>query len=249
MTKAFISDLIIETTRRCNMRCAHCVRGDAENMDMDEKYLEAVLSHAAGISLVTFSGGEPSLVIPLMRRFYELAEKHGCVPDSFYIVTNAKENQTELLKFAIDAWLASPEKDYCGLAVSKDEFHEPADGAIFGCLAFANNDKDMTEYAGRNPDWMIREGRAADNGMGHDPLVYDRFSCEKADSFLEGTKTIAISDLYLSCNGYLYPDCNLSYDHMDEMMYEEDAPCVPVMPEENGTSWTDRIIRMEESEE
>lgn len=42
----YISDannVVIEITRRCNMCCAHCLRGDAENVDIQEKYINAFL--------------------------------------------------------------------------------------------------------------------------------------------------------------------------------------------------------------
>ena len=41
----YISDannVVIEITRRCNMCCAHCLRGDAENVDIQEKYINAL---------------------------------------------------------------------------------------------------------------------------------------------------------------------------------------------------------------
>lgn len=28
----YASDVAIEVTRRCNMKCAHCLRGDAQNI-------------------------------------------------------------------------------------------------------------------------------------------------------------------------------------------------------------------------
>ena len=34
MKKLNIPDLIIESTRRCNMACVHCLRGKAENINM-----------------------------------------------------------------------------------------------------------------------------------------------------------------------------------------------------------------------
>lgn len=32
--KAYVSSLIIEITRRCNMACEHCLRGNAQNLDI-----------------------------------------------------------------------------------------------------------------------------------------------------------------------------------------------------------------------
>jgi len=30
-----VSNLMIEVTRRCNMCCDHCLRGDAQDLDLD----------------------------------------------------------------------------------------------------------------------------------------------------------------------------------------------------------------------
>lgn len=37
------NSVFIEVTRRCNMCCAHCLRGDAESIDIQEKYIDAFL--------------------------------------------------------------------------------------------------------------------------------------------------------------------------------------------------------------
>lgn len=61
-----VSNVVIEITRRCNMCCAHCLRGDAENIDIQERYIDAFLDSfekGACISYIVFSGGEISLNI------------------------------------------------------------------------------------------------------------------------------------------------------------------------------------------
>ena len=35
LSKVIFNTVIIEVTRRCNMSCPHCLRGDAQNVDMD----------------------------------------------------------------------------------------------------------------------------------------------------------------------------------------------------------------------
>ena len=245
--KAHIDQLVIETTKRCNMYCEHCLRGNAENMDMSAKYLDELLSRTDWIGTVVFSGGEPSLAVPVMQKFYELSEQYECIPDSFYIVTNGKENQKKLAHSCLDAFAESCEKETCGLSVSRDRFHEETDGSIFDGLNFLTADKDLRAYEKKYPEWMIREGRAADNGMGREPDAYDGFSCEliphwewKPDKDPE--MNISIELLYLSCNGYLYSDCNLSYDHMDEMTAETGIPCVPVCGN-SKENWTELILK------
>lgn len=64
------NNVFIEVTRRCNMCCAHCLRGDAESIDIQEKYIDAFLDNfekGAYISSLTFTGGEISLNIPAIR--------------------------------------------------------------------------------------------------------------------------------------------------------------------------------------
>lgn len=66
-------DVVIEVTRRCNMCCAHCLRGDAEAVDIQERYIDAFLdsfANAGYISSLTFTGGEISLNIPAIYRHY-----------------------------------------------------------------------------------------------------------------------------------------------------------------------------------
>jgi MoaA/NifB/PqqE/SkfB family radical SAM enzyme len=42
-----VDSVVIEITRRCNMCCAHCLRGDAEAVDIQEKYIDAFLDSFA----------------------------------------------------------------------------------------------------------------------------------------------------------------------------------------------------------
>ena len=37
-----VYSLILEVTRRCNMCCAHCLRGEAENIDMQKETIDKV---------------------------------------------------------------------------------------------------------------------------------------------------------------------------------------------------------------
>lgn len=43
MEKLIFNDLTIELTRRCNMACGHCLRGDTENVDLTGMDIDSVL--------------------------------------------------------------------------------------------------------------------------------------------------------------------------------------------------------------
>lgn len=81
------NNVFIEVTRRCNMCCAHCLRGDAESIDIQEKYIDAFLDNfekGAYISSLTFTGGEISLNIPAIRYTLKAVKERGIAVGSFY---------------------------------------------------------------------------------------------------------------------------------------------------------------------
>ena len=49
MRELYIKNLCIEITRRCNMRCTHCMRGDAESVDIPLKHISNLLRHVRHI--------------------------------------------------------------------------------------------------------------------------------------------------------------------------------------------------------
>lgn len=131
-----VYSLVLEVTRRCNMHCAHCLRGDAENVDMKEEIIDKVLDMVDEIQCVIFSGGEPSLNLPLIQYFFDRAEQKGKFPESFWLATNGKENQGELAILALKAWLKRSEKKMCGVALSIDPYYEPVSENFLSGLSF-----------------------------------------------------------------------------------------------------------------
>ena len=70
----YVNYLAIEVTRRCNMKCNHCLRGDAQNLDISTAVLSGIAKHIHPASVI-FTGGEPSLNVPAIKRYFELAER------------------------------------------------------------------------------------------------------------------------------------------------------------------------------
>ena len=58
-----LDSLIFEVTRKCNLRCGHCMRGLAQNIDMNYKVVETFFTknNIKFIGNLSFSGGEPTL--------------------------------------------------------------------------------------------------------------------------------------------------------------------------------------------
>ena len=63
-----IESLTLEVTRKCNLACEHCMRGDAKNVNMTYDVIDKVLDNEEinSINQLGFSGGEPTLVPDLI---------------------------------------------------------------------------------------------------------------------------------------------------------------------------------------
>lgn len=59
----FVKTLSLEMTRRCNMKCRFCARGDAQKLDMSREIIDKVLDEIKGFDLynLRLNGGEPLL--------------------------------------------------------------------------------------------------------------------------------------------------------------------------------------------
>ena len=87
MKKITWDDLIIENTRKCNMSpiCAHCMRGDPQNLDISHQAIDNLISQTAMIERLQFIGGEPFCNIPAIK----------------YILTKIKQNNIPLYDLMI----------------------------------------------------------------------------------------------------------------------------------------------------
>lgn len=242
--KLVFTDLTIEVTRRCNMACEHCLRDDNPSpdkyLDISEKTLDKLLSQTRRIGHVTFSGGEPSLALDRIRLFYQLCEKHNVDVGSFYLVTNGKENQTELALLMMERYTAANiyEREMCGVSISIDQFHEAfldhGPDEIIKTLTFYNHEKEHSDL--NDLKWVRNSGRAekllsssVENPTA--PCITTEFSV----GLDENEATIEFA--YLSVNGNLYPECDLSYQRMDECKADGADAAIQNLPVSNELAY------------
>jgi MoaA/NifB/PqqE/SkfB family radical SAM enzyme len=213
--KLNIYNLVLEVTRRCNMCCAHCLRGEAQNMDMQKETIDKLLDQTDSISMVTFSGGEPSLNIPLIRYFFERVRETGVSVSSFYVATNGKENQMDLAQLLLKEYVGMEEKELSGVSISVDDFHEG--GLDFSPVRALSFYRGYKEYKRGDWRWVMSRGRAMENGIGHNERTRNQDFEVDVDSW-----GVNVGMMYVSADGNVYPDCDLSYEDM------LDYPQVPV---------------------
>lgn len=101
--------LAIEMTRRCNMNCKFCSKGQSQNIDINEKIIDKTLDEMKDVYIGTLriSGGEPLLVPDLICYLIDkIIEKHIlindiCIFTNGTVVPNLKliESILRLLKY------------------------------------------------------------------------------------------------------------------------------------------------------
>lgn len=227
----FISSLVVETTRKCNMRCRHCMRGDAQNQNLHIEMLEKFLKDVDGIGSITFSGGEPSLNLKPMRWFADYLQTHSDFHCGyFYVVTNGKQYNEEFLDVLREIYFRCSEQEECRLVLSKDKFHERISDRCYNFYMgfeekifdypFLVNECGEPEIEIKKLPSILGRGRALDYGIATNfRPVGEKLHVDYVECFeRNGELCVDISDdtVYLNVFGEVFADCDLSYEQQEK---------------------------------
>ena len=208
MKKIFASSLTLEVGRKCNMNCAHCLRGPAEDVSMTFETAKKAIDSVCGIDTITFTGGEPMLYADFICKVIDYIMDIDKDVRGFYIASNGKEvNMKLMLKLAeFYAYIEkkSGEAEYtCMFDISLDSYHAPIseyNRAILQAFRFVGTKN--------NDAYLIAEGNAADNGLGiRGPRIDASFSVYDD----------MVDMVYVNALGYVLPDCDYSYETQREL--------------------------------
>ncbi len=216
--KLNFENLAVEVTRRCNMKCAHCMRGEAQNIDLDLEKFDKFLENVSHIDTITFTGGEPTLNLPAIRHILEVCKERKISVYNFYLVTNGKKIENDFLILMIE-WYAycydcGGDPEYTGLALSQDEYHESVNyNSIQKLKAFEffdMNDKKNNW----DKSYLINLGRARSIGshVKRNPDYYHPTVEENDDEIKIGDSNIAFT-----CDGDILFDCDYEYESTDNI--------------------------------
>lgn len=210
--KLILNELAIEVTRKCNMKCAHCLRGEAQKRNIHKAYITKALQDISSIGSLTITGGEPTLNIPAIRF---ILEELKISVSNFYIVVNGRKScqSLEFIHLLIEMYMYQNYKDEClsMIQLSNDSYHtypkEQKESIQFlSMLSFFSLRND--EYNVRN---IISEGRGYELG-GWKTLDYTKeISIEELEDYINVDTMI-----YLNAKGQICNNCDYSYDTQDE---------------------------------
>ena len=214
--KLQLNEFAIEITRKCNMKCAHCLRGEAQKRNIHKAYITKVLEDISSIGSLTITGGEPTLNIPAIRFILEELKRLKISVSNFYIVVNGRKScqSLEFLHLLIEMYMYQNYKDEClsMIQLSNDTYHthpkEQKDSIQFlSMLSFFSLRDD--EYKMSN---IISEGRGYEIGGWKDLNYSKDISINEYEDIIEIDTMI-----YLNAKGQICNNCDYSYETQDEL--------------------------------
>lgn len=205
--------LTLEITRKCNLQCRHCMRGDAKDTDMGYGVLTEVFKNTSRIDHLTISGGEPSLTPMQIQYIVWLAKEFNCKIGNFFCATNAKRYVPHFMEALNSLYEICNQKEKCVLTVTTDQFHEmPSPEALkqYRKLLFY---KPMGEKGTILAGSIINRGKAMENGLGafDIPVSHLLYDVDITGWDLEFGERI-----YINALGDVLLDSDLSYKKQAE---------------------------------
>lgn len=242
--KIRFESLTFEITRKCQLRCDHCFRGEAQNVDISNEILQSLLSQTYHIETVEFIGGEPFLNLEGLKLFLTYLIEKNIRIDQVIIESNGFIKTSEICDILIDyynyilQW--NDEQDYIKrkaiyLLISADRYHigyNSYEAYSYYVNAFIDYPliKVSINTVGEYP---VRLGRAKKIDVGYDykkPLLkkVEYITLHRKDipcSFRDFYQNIVENEnqvfipcrMYISAKGDLFciPNNPYPYDEMD----------------------------------
>lgn len=205
--KLTCNNLVLEVGRKCNMMCAHCLRGNAENHELYIGKAIQALNLFDSIGSLTFTGGEPTLYTDKIIQIIDYIIGNEVPVGSFYVASNGANLSLELMMAFCKLYAHCDEKEFCSFEVSRDHYHDDIDipDYLQAFSFFGTRGENVPEAA-----WQ-HEGRAIENGIGNRTKDYgykfdydEEFGC--------------VDLVYVNSFGKLYSDCDYSYESQREIL-------------------------------
>lgn len=169
--------LTLEITRRCGMQCAHCMRGDPQDVQMSSDVIQTLCRKTRRIEELNITGGEPSLGSAALKELVYSLKKHDCKIGAFFCSTNAQAYAPEFADTLTELYRYCEHPASCMLTISLDQFHSAPDPLAlqeYRKLPFYNP---INEKGRILKSAVLDEGRQAITGSAH-------FPCRSARAFL-----------------------------------------------------------------
>ena len=202
-----IQNLAIEVTRKCNLKCEHCLRGDSQKLNIPLVYIDILLNQVYSIGHFCPTGGEPSLNVPAIKYFIDGCKKRHIPIETFYIATNGVKITEDFVEVCKELFDMCKNKSSSSVQISNDIYHgHKYDSTLLKKLPFYSKRCNSLSYNLGDGAKIHREGRMKDNENA------------KVMSYAKPITSVELFDkntLYLNVNGDIINGCDWSYENQD----------------------------------
>lgn len=124
MEKCYVENLAMIITDRCNLDCAHCLRGKKCNRDMSDEVVESTLSQIRSIGNLAINGGEPTLAIDVIEKIINYVIDKQIKLQEFTVTINGTIYSEKLLELldTINKYIGDEDINSL-VAISLDRYH------------------------------------------------------------------------------------------------------------------------------
>lgn len=128
--KFYFYEVMFQVTRKCNLQCAHCLRGEAQNISMSKEVIDKMLEVSSGIKSIFLSGGEPFLEPDLIEYLVDKIITENYDTEIIATITNGTilndygiRCVKALNRFAEWSHTKYGNEETVSLLISSDEYH------------------------------------------------------------------------------------------------------------------------------
>lgn len=234
MKKYRFHELDIEITRKCNKKCVHCMRGEAQPLTMSEEIIDRVFDEVKDVKRIVFGNGEALLEVERISYFINKLVKSQWSTQCVEVTTNGILCDERIVDI-FEQFCLWEHGRHASLRISNDQYHSPEEYehayAFYKPLVDAANTriKVVRPYSRIDLHYVLSELGEEESKLAG--LVYTGRAVE-LDGFVPGENAIfpycyrhriKISDgvipcaLQISANGNVTFCESASYSQLDEI--------------------------------
>ncbi len=207
VAQALFSSLSIETTRKCNQKCEHCMRGDAQNVVFDPKTFDEFCGrhNLRYFKILWLNGGEPSLAPSTINDILDVVEHRNIWVERFGIGTNGTRMDVMMgIAYRLSNMYGYiRQSDIC---MSSDPFHKKPWGWCDGAHSMLGS----VHFITRGNNTLLPVGRGANLGS-EAPFTHDVVIHKGSFGDVLHMVNNSLQFLSLACDGRLLCGLDLPY--------------------------------------
>ncbi len=231
--KYVLENFIIETTRRCNMRCEHCMRGESQNIDISKEYIDYILNNKDIIRIghICFSGGEPTLNPDIITYAINKIITENIDVRGISMVTNGKIFNKDIVdafnKFNLyrnervkkelqecpqkyrDQMIASDTDNHARITFSVDKYHYPISDSVKENYKKYAKGLIISEHD-------LEDERILKTGLSNFGKEF-RYKLNPVVYSLANNDYWIISPIYITATGFITSEGDGAYSDMDKI--------------------------------